>query len=205
MGKQRVGKIRGSLIWGLGLCLVLLWGCSRSGPPPMEQALAFRSRLLEAGGCSFLTEVTVDYGAHVYSFTLSCRTDEGGALAFTVTAPESIAGIGGTVSGEQGTVSYEDTILAISPLAQGRLSPVAAPYALLHCWQTGYIATCGPEGTTTRFSVETLFLEEPISTETWLDAELGVPLWAEICYNDQRIVTLSLSEFQFTDHSDNVE
>lgn len=197
MGKRR---------W-LCLCLtaLLLTGCGNGGQAPMDQALAFRARLLEAGGCSFLTEVTADFGTHTYDFTMSCQTDGEGVLSFTVTAPESISGIGGTVSGESGTISYGETVLAIPSLAQGRLSPVAAPYALSQCWRAGYIATCGTQETMTHFSVETRFLEEPITTETWLDTELGVPLRAEICYNNQRIVTLTFSGFQFADHSDSLE
>lgn len=190
MGK---GKKAGLLC--LVLAVIMLTGCS--GEPPMDQALNFRSLLQGAGGCSFLAEITADLGEEICTFTLSCHYED--VLKFTVTAPESIAGISGTIEGPDGTISYDDTILAISSLAEGRLSPAAAPYALAKSWETGYIRTCGTDDRAVTMSVDTTFCDRPISLETWLDSEKNVPVYGEICYNDQRILSLSISDFEFLD------
>lgn len=55
-----MGKLR---IWVLlQALLLLLWGCTSQEESRMDDALAFRSALVGAGGCSFLGEVTADYG-----------------------------------------------------------------------------------------------------------------------------------------------
>ncbi len=90
-----MGKLR---IWVLlQALLLLLWGCTSQEESRMDDALAFRSALVGAGGCSFLGEITADYGDEAYTFTAACTTDDTGALSFSLTAPETIAGISGTV------------------------------------------------------------------------------------------------------------
>ena len=44
---------------------------------------------------------------------------------------------------------------------------------------------------------DTSFEENPLTVDTWLDREKGIPIWSEVCYNGQRILTISISEFQY--------
>ena len=76
---------------------VVLWGCAGPEESRMDEALAFRAALVGAGGCSFMGEITADYGDEVHTFSAACTTDDTGALSFSLTAPETIAGIAGTV------------------------------------------------------------------------------------------------------------
>ena len=101
-----MGKLR---VWVLLPVLVLLCGCAAREESRMEEALAFRAALLGAGGCSFLGEITADYGDEVYTFTAACTTDAEGALSFSLTEPETIAGISGTVQSDGGKLTFDGT------------------------------------------------------------------------------------------------
>ena len=172
-----MGKLR---IWVLlQALLLLLWGCTSQEESRMDDALAFRSALVGAGGCSFLGEITADYGDEAYTFTAACTTDDTGALSFSLTAPETIAGISGTVQSRGGKLTFDSTALAFGLLADGKVSPATAPYVVAESWRTG--------------SLE----ENPLTVDTWLDREKGIPIFAEVCYNGQRILTISISEFQY--------
>ena len=103
-----MGKLR---IWVLlQALLLLLWGCTSQEESRMDDALAFRSALVGEGGCSFLGEITADYGDEAYTFTAACTTDDTGALSFSLTAPETIAGISGTVQSRGGKLTFDSSV-----------------------------------------------------------------------------------------------
>lgn len=183
--------------WLLLPLLVLLWGCGGGEKSQMDEALAFRAALLGAEGCSFLGEITADYGNEVYSFSVACTTDGDGTLTFRLTAPETIAGISGTVDASGGRLTFDDTALAFGLLADGKVSPVTAPFVLTQSWQTGYITSVGSDDGGLRLTVDASFEENPLTVDTWLDAEKKIPIFGELCYNGQRILTISISEFQY--------
>ena len=75
------------------LCaLLLLTGCAGT-QERLDRAIALRSKLLSASGCSFDAVITADYGDITYTFSLNCQGDDQGNLLFSVTAPQTIAGI----------------------------------------------------------------------------------------------------------------
>lgn len=189
-----MGKMRGLLVLP---ALALLLGCAAGEQGEMSQALEFRARLQGAGGCAFVGEITADYGDEVYAFTAACTTEEDGSLAFCVTEPETIAGITGTVDGQGGTLTFDGAALAFDLLADGKVSPATAPYVMAESWRTGYITSAGADGAGLRMTVDTSFEENPLTVDTWLDAEKKIPVFAEVCYNGQRILTVTISEFQY--------
>lgn len=187
------------------LCILLVTvlifsGCSLQGGSLMEEALSFRARVL--GGCSFLAKITADYGEQVYIFSLSCRVDQEGTLLFTVTAPDTISGITGKVDGIGGQLTFDDVVLPFSPLAEGRLSPVASAYTAAQSWRTGYIATCGKEDNSLVISVNTTYEENPLVADTWINRENGVPLCTELCYNGRKLLSMSFTDFQFSNKAE---
>lgn len=184
-------------IFGVVLLVLILCGCAAGAKAPMEDALAFRAALQGARGCGFLSEVTADLGDTVYTFTLACDTDAAGTLHFTVTAPETISGITGSISGSTGKLTFDDTVLAFDAMAGGQVSPVTAAYIVAQSWRTGYIRSCGRESGSISMTVETSFQEEPLIVETWLEEEKGVPFFSEICYNGQRLLSVSITDFQY--------
>lgn len=55
--------------------LFVLSGCSGPAKSQLEQAIAFRTRLLGAAGCRFSAVVTADYGDRRYTFETDCAAD----------------------------------------------------------------------------------------------------------------------------------
>ena len=79
--------------------------------------MALRSRLL-AGTVSFDASVTADYGDSLYTFSMHCQTDTQGQVRFTVTQPETISGITGTIDGTGGKLRFDDQILTFPLMAE---------------------------------------------------------------------------------------
>lgn len=181
----------------LALLGLLLAGCAGGQEKAMDQALRFRSSLLEAGGAAFTAEITADYGDKTYTFTADCKAGQTGDLDFTVTAPEAISGIAGTVTAQGGQLKFDDTALDFGLLADGQLSPAGSAYAVAQSWRSGYITACGREDGSLRMSVDGRFLGEAVTVDTWLEEEKTVPFYAEICYNNRRVLSLRLRDFQF--------
>ena len=110
------------------VCVLFLVGCT-SGEAALDPGLRLRQRLLDSGGCAFRTTVTADYGDYLHTFVLSCQGDSTGELRFEVVAPDTISGITGVIRGEQGKLTFDEEVLVFSPLVDGLLSPVSAPWS----------------------------------------------------------------------------
>jgi hypothetical protein len=118
------------------LLLLLLCGCG-ADKETAETPLALRTSLNRVDGCSFTLALQADYGDYTRSFTLDCAGNAE-EMEFTVVEPETVAGISAVIQGEDTTVRYEDTILAVEDLEN--LSPMAAPGLLVQALSQGYIA-----------------------------------------------------------------
>lgn len=176
----------------LAAVILTLTGCSMENRE-MEQALAFRSRLLGASAVCFDARITADYSDHVEQFTLHCETDEAGALRFTVLHPSEISGITGTVAGQQGSLTFDETILAFPLMAQERLSPVSGPWVMMQALRSGYITLCGREEELLRLTVNDSYAEDPLTLEIWLSGETVTA--AEIGWRGMRQMTLQIENF----------
>ena len=97
------------------LIAVFLSGCARANDA-LDRAMALRSAML-AKGASFDAKIVADYGDRQHTFAMACTVDQQGKLNFTVTEPQSIAGITGKVSGTGGKLTYEDHILSFGLMA----------------------------------------------------------------------------------------
>ena len=111
----------------------------------MEAALDLRTRCLSSP-VSFEAEVRADYITSIECFELACTFDGAGEMTFSVTEPEEISGIRGTVRGTEGTVQFDETALAFPLLAEGRISPLSAPWVLMKAIRSGCILAAGTEG-----------------------------------------------------------
>ena len=105
--------MRKGLLPSLLISFILLCGCAG---PETDPGLALRSRILEKG-CCFDAEITADYGDSLSVFAMHCQADSAGSLRFTVTAPESIAGISGNVAAGTGKLLFEDKAVSFPLLA----------------------------------------------------------------------------------------
>ena len=178
------------------LAVVLLTGCSQT-PKEMERALALRSKLLQADSCAFDAEITADYGDILHVFRMNCTADAQGGVSFRVGAPESIAGITGTLSSQGGALTFEDTALYFELLADGQLSPVSAPWVLMKALRGGYLTSAGMENDQLRVSVNDSYEEDALNLDVWLDSA-DIPQRADICYAGKRILSLKLENVQIS-------
>ncbi len=176
------------------LVVILLSGCGSSSE--LDRALALREKLLKCSTCTFDAIITADYSDKLYTFGMSCRMDQSGDMAFEVTAPQSIAGITGSVSNKGGTLTFDGQVLAFELLADGQVTPVSAPWLLLRTLRGGYLSACAPTENGLRISVDDSYEEDALQLEIWLN-EGDLPTQAEILWQGKRIVTLCVENFLY--------
>lgn len=173
---------------------LMLCGCAKRNVPAQE-ALAFRTQLMQVGKCSFTADMKVDYGSRVYEFSvLASYTPEETKL--TIQSPEEIAGICATVT-ENGTkLQFQESELEFGKLANGTVSPVSAPWLLVQCWIGEYIASSGSDADMERVTYLKGNADSELSVDTWFDKE-GVPVHAEFIYDNFRCLIVDIRDFSF--------
>lgn len=162
----------------------------------MNNAIKFRRELLTAQGCSFDTDITVDYGMQTQLFALSNQGDSMGNISFSVTYPESISGISGDISGQGGNLVFDDNILAFPLLAGDQLSPVSAPWLFLKAIQSGNILSACTEENLLHIVVDDSYEDNSLTLDIWIDDRLR-PVYADILYEGTRILSLAVKNFEF--------
>ena len=173
------------------LILLLLSGCAEGGSGSLDKALEFRTRLLSAEGGTFSARITADYTDRVYTFVTDCQWDKDGSLSFTVTEPETLAGITGMFESGDGKLTFDGTALDFGILADGQVSPVSCTYVMLTAWRTGYISSAGQTEDGLRITFDSGMEEQPLTVDLWLD-EAGLPKYGEITYAGRRILSAEL-------------
>ena len=176
------------------LILVLLAGCA-GARDTMDRAMALRSALL-AKGAEFDAAVTADYGDKTYSFGMHCRMEAQGKVTFSVTAPETIAGITGTVSASGGKLTFDGNALAFTLLADRQVSPVSGPWLLMKTLRSGYLTSCGVEDGCLRIAIDDSYEDDALHLDVWLD-ESDCPKRGEILWKGRRILTVEIENFVF--------
>lgn len=180
------------VFWLLGLA-VILTGCSAESRE-IDRAMELRNKLLDSVSCEFQAEITADYGDTLNMFAVDCQADAGGNLCFTVTAPETIAGITGTVSDAGGTLTFDETALYFALMADDQLTPVSAPWIFLKTLRSGYITSACMEEELLHLTVDDSYEEDALQLDIWVDAE-DRPVRSEILYDGKRILSLDVENF----------
>lgn len=162
----------------------------------LQPAMNFRAELLNSGGAAFSAEVTADYGEEVYNFTLECQYATDGATKITVSAPDTLSGITAEIENETGKLTFGDTELSFGTLADGTVTPLSAPAVLGRCWQGAYIASGGKEKENYRVSYCDGFGDDQLLADTWF-SQKGIPIYAELCYNETCVLMLQITDFSF--------
>ena len=176
------------------LALLLFTGCSGKNAE-MERGLNLRAQLLKAAQCRFSCEITADYGEKLYTFSMDCQGDDQGNLTFCVTAPETISGITGSVDDDGGKLTFDDTALQFDLMAEGRLSPVSAPWILLKTLRGGYITSAGMDDQSLLLSIDDSYADDALHLDIWVSDE-NQPRQADILYGNQRILSLKVTNFE---------
>ena len=175
------------------LIACLLSGC-QAKDHSLEEAMELRTQILNAEKCSFQAVVTADYGDDLYTFQMECEADSSGSLNFTVSDPETISGITGSISSENAALTFDDKILAFPMLADGQLTPVSAPWLFLNSVRSGYLSGCGKTDNGICIYIDDSFSEKPIRLEIYTD-ENTVPMQADIIWQNRRVLSLSIRNF----------
>ena len=178
------------------LILCIFSGCS-GRRNELDRAMELRADLLGCASCSFDVTVTADYGDELYAFGMSCAGENTGDLRFTVTAPETIAGITGKFQGEKGMLTFDDFALEFPRLTDDQITPVSGPWILLNTLMGGYLTSCGPAGETLMVTIHDSYEDDALTLDIWLDAE-NRPVRAEILYDNRRIVTMDIENFSIS-------
>ena len=176
------------------ILIILLTGCAGESDQ-MDRALALRARVQQMK-VSFDVDMTADYGNKTYDFSMSCQGDTEGTLSFTVTAPETIAGISGSIHKGTGKLTFDDQMLAFEMLSDDLLSPVCGPWTLLKALQSGYLTSCGQEGDTLRVTIDDSYKDKALHLDIWLD-EGDIPKRCEIYWEGRRLLTMNVKNFVF--------
>ena len=175
------------------LVLCFLTGCSGAAKE-IERGMALRSKLLKAKSCTFDAEITADYGDKLYQFSMACQGDAQGNMTFTVTAPETIAGITGRIAQGEGRLTFDDAALQFDLMADGQVTPVSAPWILLKTLRGGCLTAAGLEEDLLRLTMDDSYAEDALRMEIWLNGD-DLPVRGEIYYGGRRILSLDVKNF----------
>lgn len=178
----------------LAVLVVILAGCSHSSQE-LERGLELRSRLQKAASTSFEAEITADYGEKIYTFSMSCEGKNNGDLLFTVTKPETIAGITGRFDHEGGALTFDEHALHLGLLADGQTTPVAASWIVYKSILGGYLTCAGLEDGSVRLTIDDSYADDALTVDVWLD-ENDLPASAQILYKGRSFLSLSIKNFQ---------
>lgn len=174
-----------------GALLLLLCGCGGEDRQ-MRQALDFREKLLSADGCGFHCTVTADCEPVVYEFEMDCEYQKG-VGSFVLSAPQELAGIGATVSGDGSSLDFQGVRLALEDTAGGKLAPLGTPWILGNAWESGYITAAGDDDGRCRITFSVGYDEDTVLVDTWL--ENGSPVRAEVSSGGKTVLFCEIRDF----------
>ena len=180
-------------IAGILVIVFLFTGCSNNDAN-LDAAMDLRTQLMHAQCCSFDAVITAEYDDLIYTFKLICNADSSGMLTFTVTEPESISGISGSISENGAALTFDDQVLAFPLLADGLVSPVSAPWLFIKTLRSGYLSGCGETEEGLLITMDDSYNENPLHLEIHTDSNM-LPICAEIYWQQRRVITLDIQNF----------
>ena len=179
----------------LSLCLLLLLtGCTRTDRD-LQRAMDLRENLLGSESCSFLCQITADYGDSLHKFSVDCQGDRQGNVHFTVTEPETISGITGMISDRGGEITFDNTALQFGLLTDQQLSPVSGPWIFLRTLRSGYLMNAGMEEDLLHVGARDTYEEDALLVDLWLGPG-DLPQRSEILFRGRKILTLQIEDFR---------
>ena len=176
------------------LTLVLLTGCTGKRDE-LDRAMKLRASLLGCLGCTFDVTITADYGDELHTFAMTCETGGRGDVQFTVTKPETIAGVTGSISSGEGKLTFDDVALQFPLLADGQVTPISGPWILVKTLLGGYLTAANEEDDLLHLTIHDSYEEDALKLDIWLN-EADQPVRADILYDGRRILAMMVSNFQ---------
>lgn len=179
----------------LSVVLLLLVLCACTQQDGAGQAMAIRDRLLSAEGCSFVADISADYGDKIYSFTMNCTFDSMGNMNFNVQQPASISGVTGQIRDSDGFLTFDDKLLAFELLADDQITPVSAPWIVMKTIRSGYINACAQQEGIVHVTFDDSYEEDALQVDVWFQDQKMTA--AELLWRGRRIMTISVKTFTY--------
>lgn len=176
------------------LAALLLTGCGRA-----KKAEALQEHYAAVRSAELTADVVCHLAGGSRTFTLDCAYDRDGNSAVTVTAPEELAGITASVSGEDLTLTYGDLSLSAGMLTD--LCPANCLPWLLKAASSGYVLEEGREvlGETgcLRLALDTTAPSgDKVVIAAWFDDETLDPVYAEFTIADHLVMSAEITSFR---------
>ena len=181
----------------LALCLTLLCGCGKGEENHIRHLQACYA---DAQKIAVQAEIISHFDGGSRSFTVATVWEPQGATT-TVVAPEEIAGISATVTGEEMMLAYDGAALSAGvPMA---LSPAACIPYLMRAVSEGYLLEYGSETLDERDCLRAAFdTTAPDGTKilctVWLERESGAPYYTEFSTDGMVVLTIRALSFDMT-------
>ena len=172
---------------------IILCGCGKT-QSELDKAMLLRERIIAAEACTFDANITADYADEIYAFGMHCSVDTNGDVHFLVTDPDVISGIEGVLTGENGSLTFDNQILAFEMLADGQLTPVSGPWIMIRGIRNGYVHCGNKEDNGYYLQIDDSFKGSPVTIELWLD-ESYLPTGCEIIWEGRRLLSITVSNF----------
>lgn len=187
---------RGKVLLLWAVCLLLpLAGCQKGQESQVQQALEFRTALLEAAACRYHAGVTADFGDRVCAFDLDCAYAPGDNTAtLRVAAPELLEGISASVDGETAQVTFDGTSLELGTMAGGHVAPMQLPQLLGSAWAYGYVESQAEEDEGWLVTYRTGYDSGELLIYTRFDESLS-PRQAEVYWEDACVLTAEIRDY----------
>ena len=178
------------------LFLPLLVGCSGASKD-LDTGMALRSKILQSPQCLLTLDISADYNGRTSRFTMDCTADRTGDLSFNVVAPETISGISGKLTGEEGQICFDNMTLQFPLAAEDLPSPISAPWILINSLRCGFLSSACVEEGEIRLSIDNRFSGDILRLDVWLNEE-NLPVHADILADGCRILSLDVMKFEIS-------
>lgn len=177
------------------LTALLLSGCGAASSATEE--IRRQYGLIETAQME--AEVTFHADGEERVFTLQCDYTPS-AAAVTVTAPEQVAGVSATLTGEELKLTYGGESLSVG--AVDGVNPLSALPMLLRAVAQGYLLEESSE-TLHDTVCRRLLLDTsedgsgPVYV-VWIEESTYLPRWGECCINGETVITVEMLAFSCT-------
>ena len=92
-------------------------------------------------------------------------------------------------------MTFDDTVLFFDSMADDQISPISAPWVFLKTLRSGYLTSAGTEEEFLRLTINDTYEDDALQLDVWL-GEGDVPVRCEILYDERRILSLTVTNFQ---------
>ena len=182
------------------LVLLMLSGCGK----PVDSSQV-RAHFETLDGFTAQLKIISDLDGSVLEFESEYAYNREDADFFTITAPESVAGIGGTIAGEDSAslvLQYDGLALEHAMPQRTGLTPADALFCLLCDLRTAEPAQMWTEHTDGRALLVLRYEGETdgerVEKQVWLTEQGLQPVCAELYADGTRVLTLQVTAYQET-------